>query len=134
MPYIERTLERKFLRISWISLSRVFWRGRNRPKNCFIASNLIRAARITGPCGSCRLLYHAFFSVKCDAVFQDIRISFLPQRFLVFLLFNLPERLVTLAFQFLIGMRHLDLKDDSLSPDTRVLQQDVRASISRFPV
>ena len=83
---------------------------------------------------SCILFYHAFFPVKCHPVFQDIRISFLPQCFLVFLFFDLPEGLVALVFQFLISMRYLDLKNDSLSLDARVLQQDVRAPVSRFPV
>ena len=31
-------------------------------------------------------------------------------------------------------MRYFDLKNDSLSPDAWVLQQDVRTSVSRFPV
>ena len=64
-----------------------------------------------------QLFYHALFSVEGDPVLQDIGIPFLPQSLLILLLVDLPERLVTLAFQLLVRAGHQEKKESIHRPE-----------------
>ena len=48
--------------------------------------------------------HHTFLPIESYPIFQDLLIPLLPQRFLILLLFDLPQRLIAFFFQPLITL------------------------------
>ena len=74
-------------------------------------------------------LRYTFLPVKGGSVLHDVLIPLLPQSFLIFLLFYLPQGLTAFFLQALIGSGHLGFNDHGLTPDAGIFQDNIRSSV-----